>query len=162
MFSVLVVTGCSVTPATTLRNPYIGTVATTGIGDTIYIYKKNPQVFNDYINMKKTNQTNGFQQEIIYSGLANSELKILYREYVNDLARPTFFQEETYSYSPPRVPSSGDTISIFDIQICSATVCPWLESLASSPPACHTMSPNGGTGGSRRSSVTKITLSISI
>lgn len=96
-----VITGCSVTPATTMREPAIGTVATTGIGDAMYVYKKTPQVFVDYMNAKSTNQTNGFQQEIVYSGLAKSELKILYREYVNDMARASFFQDAVYEYSPP-------------------------------------------------------------
>jgi hypothetical protein len=40
--------------------------------------------------------TGGFRHEIIYSGAAKGVISLLYREYVDDLARPAFSQVLTY------------------------------------------------------------------
>lgn len=108
---------CSVTPPTIMRDPEVGVVSTAGIGDVMYVYTKTPQVFVDDMNAKATNQTDGLQQVIVYSGLAKSELKILYREYVNDFARASFFQDATYEYSPPgstKIKFKGAELEVLD------------------------------------------------
>ncbi len=38
-----------------------------------------------------------YAAELIYSGISQDTLRIVYREYVNDLARPAFYQELTYN-----------------------------------------------------------------
>lgn len=40
-----------------------------------------------------------FRREIIYQGKVGQELKISYREYINDMARPSFSQELNFEYS---------------------------------------------------------------
>ena len=40
-----------------------------------------------------------FRQELIYTGKAGSIIKITYKEYKCDLARPSFFQDLTYDLS---------------------------------------------------------------
>ncbi|EBA00430.1 hypothetical protein [Marinobacter sp. ELB17] len=92
--------GCSIMPETISRDPEKGTVSTAGVGEAIYTYDKKGKVFVDYMNGKSTNQTDSVKQEIIYSGLSKGELKITYREYMNDYARASFFQDATYDYSP--------------------------------------------------------------
>jgi hypothetical protein len=37
-----------------------------------------------------------FRRELVYSGKSGSTLRVTYREYVNDLARPAFYQELSY------------------------------------------------------------------
>jgi len=50
----------------------------------------------------------GFKRELVYQGAAGGTLRLLYREYANDLARPAFSQEATYDLSP-----SGPTLATF-------------------------------------------------
>ena len=38
----------------------------------------------------------GFQRELLYNGKAGTTIKVLYREFKNDMARPAFTQELTY------------------------------------------------------------------
>jgi hypothetical protein len=42
----------------------------------------------------------GDRRELVYQGVAGGILRILYREYANDFARPAFFQESSYDYQP--------------------------------------------------------------
>ena len=109
--------GCSISPEKITRYPEKGNVATAGVGESIYTYDKKGKVFVDYMNGKATNQTNSVKQEIIYSGLSKGELKITYREYMNDYARASFFQDATYDYSPPAstmISFKGAQVEILD------------------------------------------------
>jgi hypothetical protein len=47
-------------------------------------------------------QPNGFAGELIYSGLAGQTIKMIYREYKGDVARPAFAQELQYDLSQSR------------------------------------------------------------
>jgi hypothetical protein len=49
------------------------------------------------------NQPGAFTAELIYSGVANNIVRAVYREYVDDLARPAFSQELQYDLSGDRV-----------------------------------------------------------
>lgn len=42
----------------------------------------------------------GTKFELIYQGIFNGTLKITYREYIDSLARPAFFQEVNYTLNP--------------------------------------------------------------
>lgn len=42
----------------------------------------------------------GFRQELVYEGVAGGVIKLLYREYKDDFARPAFFQDVNYDYEP--------------------------------------------------------------
>lgn len=55
----------------------------------------------------------GFKQSLIYLGSAGGVLRLNYREFKGDLARPAFTEELTYS-SPTRFP---DVIAFRDIRI---------------------------------------------
>jgi len=41
-------------------------------------------------------ESGGFKKELVYQGLSKSTIKVLYREYVNDIARPAFSQIVEY------------------------------------------------------------------
>ena len=41
-------------------------------------------------------EAKGFKGELIYSGISKNTIKITYREYLENLARPAFYQELTY------------------------------------------------------------------
>jgi len=41
-------------------------------------------------------RTDSFKYEILYQGTSRNSLKLLYREYIDNLARPAFFQDVTY------------------------------------------------------------------
>lgn len=51
--------------------------------------------------LKKTEQcervgSNGFKRELVYSGVSKGTITLLYREFLNDMARPAFSQELKY------------------------------------------------------------------
>jgi hypothetical protein len=39
----------------------------------------------------------GYRWELLYDGVDGSTLKVTYREYKDDLARPAFFQSASYT-----------------------------------------------------------------
>lgn len=43
-----------------------------------------------------TQNDNAFKYELLYQGIAKKTLRIAYREYLREMARPSFFQEATY------------------------------------------------------------------
>lgn len=45
--------------------------------------------------------SNGFRRELIYEGVSGNVVDILYREFVNDLARPAFQQDLHYTLQSP-------------------------------------------------------------
>ena len=49
------------------------------------------------------NCTNCFKQEFIFNGKVGSSLKFIYREYVNDMARPAFNQELQYDLNESNI-----------------------------------------------------------
>lgn len=52
-----------------------------------------------------------FKQEFVFNGKANNVLKFMYREYVNDMARPAFTQELQYDLT------EGNTIGFKGLRI---------------------------------------------
>ena len=56
--------------------------------------------------------SNNFTNELIYNGLSNNTVFIQYREFSNNLARPSFFQELKYQYNGQPI-----TIRFKDIKI---------------------------------------------
>ena len=44
-------------------------------------------------------RADGKKSEILYQGYSSKTLRVAYREYVNDLARPSYFQDVTYEVS---------------------------------------------------------------
>lgn len=46
-------------------------------------------------------QEKGLKYELIYQGVSGGSLKIGFREYIDNMARPAFFQEVQYDMSPP-------------------------------------------------------------
>jgi hypothetical protein len=47
-----------------------------------------------------SNTAGGYKYEIVYQGLDGDVLRMLYREYVDNMARPAFQQELTYNVNP--------------------------------------------------------------
>ena len=41
-------------------------------------------------------RNDSFKYELLYQGISKGSLKLSYREYINDFARPAFFQDVTY------------------------------------------------------------------
>ena len=41
-------------------------------------------------------RSDSFKYELLYQGITKGSLKLSYREYINDFARPAFFQDVTY------------------------------------------------------------------
>jgi len=59
----------------------------------------------------------GFRRELLYQGAAGGILRVSYREYVNDLARPAFTQDATYdlaSAGPTHVTFKGAAIEVLE------------------------------------------------
>ncbi|MEK7486339.1 MAG: hypothetical protein AABZ60_18610 [Planctomycetota bacterium] len=118
LFLLILVTfifGCSITPESIRRHPAVGEISTVGMGDSIYTYEKQGKVFNDYMNGINTQQTPSWRYELLYSGLSKEILKITYREFANDLARASFFQEASYDYNkngPTMVSFKGAKVEV--------------------------------------------------
>ena len=55
----------------------------------------------------------GFKYELLYQGVSDKTLRITYREYINDLARPAFYQEVIYVLNP----SGTTTINFKKVEI---------------------------------------------
>ncbi len=49
------------------------------------------------------NSTKTMSQELLYSGIANDIIKIQYREFINNLARPAFYQNLEYDLSISKI-----------------------------------------------------------
>jgi len=100
-------TGCStIIPSEITAYPNKNTVNTAGIGESIYTYRKTAKARIDYdkwAKETKTYITDSVQQELIYSGYSKGVLKIKYREYANDLARSSYYQDVTYDYTPSTI-----------------------------------------------------------
>ena len=56
----------------------------------------------DPVGYRQANQTieDGFKYELIYQGRDSSVVRIAYREYTDNLAKPAFSQELTYTLEP--------------------------------------------------------------
>lgn len=61
-----------------------------------FVYEKAFEL--DYIECEYVNNdcNNCFKQELVYNGKSSNIIKIIYREFSNDLARPAFTQELNY------------------------------------------------------------------
>jgi len=53
---------------------------------------KNPV----YVDWEQSNRSNGYRRELVYQGRDGDNLKLFYREYINDFARPAYDQEVQY------------------------------------------------------------------
>ena len=53
-----------------------------------------------YRSTEMSNTAGGYKNEIVYQGLDGNVLRMLYREYVDNMARPAFQQELTYNVNP--------------------------------------------------------------
>ena len=99
----LSLSSCSSVPEKISRAPSYGQISTTGIGDAIYTYDKQGKHvlgLDKWMKETKTIITDSVLQELIYSGYAKGELKVTYREYVNDYARAAFSQNVSYDHTP--------------------------------------------------------------
>lgn len=87
------------------KNPLIYTysnvdgIYTTGFSyNGLNLIKPKEQI--DYIQTKVTSKNKDyFKQEFIYNGRVGNALKFIYREYLNDYARPAFTQDLQYDLS---------------------------------------------------------------
>lgn len=54
------------------------------------------------VGYRRANQTiqDGFKYELLYQGRSGDVVRIAYREYTDNLARPAFSQEITYTLDP--------------------------------------------------------------
>ena len=69
------------------------------------------------INFKKTTvyAPGSMKKEILYNGKSKDTIKITYREYVNDMARPAFYQDLNYDLVESKVIGfKGTQIEIID------------------------------------------------
>ena len=53
---------------------------------------KNPV----FVNWEQSNRSSGYRRELVYQGRDGDNLKLFYREYNNDFARPAYDQEVQY------------------------------------------------------------------
>jgi hypothetical protein len=58
-----------------------------------------PQPNNFLKRVEKTYRRGAFKQELIYNGKSGNTIRLSYREYKDDFARPAFFQDLSYDLS---------------------------------------------------------------
>ena len=91
------------------KNPLIYTYSDNdGIYSTGFIYNGlkliSPKEQIDYIQTKsKAKDKECYKQEFIYNGRIGNALKFIYREYLNDYARPAFTQDLQYDLSERKI-----------------------------------------------------------
>lgn len=76
-----------------------------GFGNELVFGKKGAGAKFKYETVEEVSATGGFTNfELVYSGVSNNVLRLKYREYSpEDLARPAFFQDLTYSMDEDRI-----------------------------------------------------------
>lgn len=121
IISAIILTGCvsspKIYPEKITRTPEKNILSTTGIGESIYTYDKQGKEYFSMVTYTAVNVTNSIKQEIVYSGFSRGVLKITYREYLNDYARASFFQDAEYDYTPKTktiISFKGAKIEILD------------------------------------------------
>jgi len=113
--ALIMLSGCETIPATVDRLPELGRQSSAGVGDPVYRYEANVNKTIDYLNGVTHSNGNDFTQELLYSGLSSGELRVTYREFVDDMARPAFSQDASYQYAPGmQVTFKGATIRVLD------------------------------------------------
>lgn len=68
-------------------------------------------------NRQTVGSAGGVRLELLYQGVDGSTLRLTYREYKDDLARPAFFQQLSYTLAPGTVTEisfRGADITIFE------------------------------------------------
>ena len=63
---------------------------------TIPTFRSGPQLKFMVEAIERPPKAAGFQRELIYSGVAQSTISLLYREYLNDMIRPAYIQDLKY------------------------------------------------------------------
>lgn len=69
------------------------------------------------IPMKETKltQTGSFKKELIYQGKSGNTIRLLYREFRDDMARPAFYQDLTYDMTETNIIGfRGTTIEVIE------------------------------------------------
>lgn len=61
-----------------------------------YINEMETPIFIEVIEDAVIPHINSFQKELIYTGVSRNTITLVYREYINDFARPAFTQELKY------------------------------------------------------------------
>jgi hypothetical protein len=59
-------------------------------------FRSGPQLQFKVESVERPPKAAGFQRELIYSGVAQSTISLLYREYLNDMVRPAYIQDLKY------------------------------------------------------------------
>ena len=84
------------------RNYRIGVEKITNIGSPMISSKKGTHItgskhvpFHGYVEVDEYSKDT-FKEELIYTGRSGNTIHLSYREYVQSLARPSFFQELRY------------------------------------------------------------------
>lgn len=93
------VQGCE-TPAKVIRTPSLGHVSTSAVGDFIYRYENIPAWSPNPFGGPGVKHGKQYSYELLYDGVSKGTLRLSYREFVNDMARPSFTQQSTYDMAP--------------------------------------------------------------
>ena len=80
----------------------LGISNTTALGMPIIQYTEK----NSWANPQKVAGFTGpgrFMQELVYTGRSGNTIKLIYREFVNDMARPSFYTDLQYDLSQSKI-----------------------------------------------------------
>jgi hypothetical protein len=101
--AMVVLVGCAPTGWIAVNKDYcLGksdqvSVGSVMVGKEVKTYEYHPGLRLNYD--PKVAIREDFREELIYGGIVGFAIKIMYREYRNDLARPAFYQEVQYDLS---------------------------------------------------------------
>ena len=118
-----VVSGCSTAPPfkDCLYIPRPDTVMTVNVGEQMYILKEVyrweewVQTRPGSIVMQKKYGSDIVEKRLVYLGMMGDTLRIGYREFRNDMARPAFYEELTFPKTVSTFKTKGVTITILSI-----------------------------------------------
>lgn len=55
------------------------------------------------VEWERSSRSKGYKRELIYQGRSGDNVKLLYREYIDDFARPAYNQEVQYDFSKSNI-----------------------------------------------------------
>ena len=98
-------------PTTYLGDPVIGSFCIAvnspgdayGDGNCSYDYVNKWSEPSKFLKENKVYTENSFKKELIYNGKEKDIIKISYREYMKDFARPAFYQDLSYDLTESKI-----------------------------------------------------------
>ena len=89
----LLLTACATTSTNeprVMRIPSHGAVSTIGVGDTLYEWR--------YATIDQMLRGQGWKKELVYLGMKDDQIRVVFRDYTGNLRKPSIEQESQHDF----------------------------------------------------------------